>query len=120
MVNDFSVLLLYKVWRLYGSNRLSEFVDPTLEGDVPAEEACRLLQIGLLCSQASAELRPPMSVVVNMVNSSHEIPQPTQPPFINSGSSEFSKSGLPGYKFQPGSNTQSSGDTMTESLVEPR
>ncbi|RDY08667.1 Cysteine-rich receptor-like protein kinase 3, partial [Mucuna pruriens] len=112
--------LLQMVWSLYGSNRLFEVVDPALEGAFPAEEACQLLQIGLLCAQASAELRPSMSVVVEMVNNSHEIPQPTQPPFINSGSSEFSKSGLPGYKFQPGSNTQSSGDTMTESLVEPR
>ncbi|TKY58672.1 Cysteine-rich receptor protein kinase 2 [Spatholobus suberectus] len=106
--------LVQTVWSLYGSNRLSEIVDPTLEGAFPAEEACQLLQIGLLCAQASAELRPSMSVVVKMINNDHEIPQPTQPPFINSGSSEFNKSGLPGYKLQPGSNTQSSGDTMTE------
>ncbi|XP_027921931.1 cysteine-rich receptor-like protein kinase 3 isoform X1 [Vigna unguiculata] len=112
--------LLQTVWNLYGSNRLSEVVDPTLEGPFPAEEAYRLLQIGLLCAQASAELRPSMSVVVKMINHSHEIPQPTQPPFINSGSSELSRSGLPGYNFQPGSNTQSSANTMTESLVEPR
>ncbi|KAK7361671.1 hypothetical protein VNO77_03745 [Canavalia gladiata] len=113
--------LLQTVWSLYGSNRLFELVDPTLDGDFPAEEACQLLQIGLLCAQASAELRPSMSVVVKMVNNNHEIPQPTQPPFINSGSSELSKSSLPGNNFLPGSsNTQSSGDTMTESLVEPR
>ncbi|KAG2409364.1 Cysteine-rich receptor-like protein [Vigna angularis] len=111
---------VYKVWSLYGSNRLSEVVVPTLEGPFPAEEACRLLQIGLLCAQASAELRPSMSVVVKMVNQNHEIPQPTQPPFIHSGSSELSRSGLPGYNFQPGSNTQSSANTVTESLVEPR
>ncbi|KAG4936054.1 hypothetical protein AAZX31_18G130500 [Glycine max] len=112
--------LLHTVWSLYGSNRLSEVVDPTLEGAFPAEGACQLLQIGLLCAQASAELRPSMSVVVKMVNNDHEIPQPTQPPFMNSGSSEFGKSGLPGYNFQPGSNTQSSGNTISESEIEPR
>ncbi|KAH1154489.1 hypothetical protein GLYMA_18G141700v4 [Glycine max] len=112
--------LLHTVWSLYGSNRLSEVVDPTLEGAFPAEVACQLLQIGLLCAQASAELRPSMSVVVKMVNNDHEIPQPTQPPFMNSGSSEFGKSGLPGYNFQPGSNTQSSGNTISESEIEPR
>ncbi|KAG5001669.1 hypothetical protein AAZX31_08G274400 [Glycine max] len=112
--------LLQTVWSLYGSNRLYEVVDPTLEGAFPAEEACQLLQIGLLCAQASAELRPSMSVVVKMVNNNHEIPQPAQPPFINSSSSEFSKSGLPGYNFQPGSNTQSSGNTISESQIEPR
>ncbi|KAK7317637.1 hypothetical protein RJT34_02041 [Clitoria ternatea] len=113
--------LLQTVWRLYRSNRLSEIIDPTLEGDFPAQEASQLLQIGLLCAQASAELRPSMSVVVKMVDDNHEIPQPTQPPYINSGSSsELSKSGLPGCKFNPGSNTQSSQDTMTESIIEPR
>lgn len=121
LMTVFSVLLLYKVWRLYGSNRLSDIVDPILEGNFPEEEACRLLRIGLLCAQASAELRPSMSVVVKMITDNHEIPQPMQPPFISSGSSELSKSSLPGQNnFQPGSNTQSSGDTMTESLFEPR
>jgi len=61
-----------------------------------------------------------MSEVVKMVNHNQEIPQPTQPPFINSGSSELSRSGLPEYNFQPGSNTQSSANTVTESLIEPR
>ncbi|XP_057419620.1 cysteine-rich receptor-like protein kinase 3 [Lotus japonicus] len=113
--------ILQTVWRLYGSNRLTDIVDPILRGIFPAEEACRLLQIGLLCAQASAELRPSISDVVKMINGSHEIPQPTQPPFINSSSSELSKSSLPGYNFHPASsNTQSSGDATTESLLEPR
>ncbi|XP_057746307.1 cysteine-rich receptor-like protein kinase 3 isoform X1 [Arachis stenosperma] len=112
--------ILQTLWSLFGSNRLAEIVDPALEGNFPSEEACRLLQIGLLCAQASAELRPSMSAVVQMINNSHEIPQPTQPPFLNSSSSEISKSSLPGYNFQPGSMTQSSGDSMTESLIEPR
>ncbi|XP_061355013.1 cysteine-rich receptor-like protein kinase 3 [Gastrolobium bilobum] len=118
VVNSSSILQM--VWSLYGSNRLTEIVDPTLEGNFPVEEACQLLQIGLLCAQASAELRPSMSVVVKMIDNNHEIPRPTQPPFINSGRSELIRSSLPGKNFQPGSNTQSSGDTMTESLIEAR
>ncbi|MED6199794.1 Cyclin-dependent kinase 4 [Stylosanthes scabra] len=112
--------ILQTLWSLFGTNRLPEIVDPALEGNFPSEEACRLLQIGLLCAQASAELRPAMSAVVQMINNSHEIPQPTQPPFLSSSSSEISKSSLPGYNFQPGSMTQSSGDSMTESLILPR
>lgn len=104
-----------KVWSLYGSNRLCDIVDPILEGNYPAEEACKLLKIGLLCTQASAELRPPMSVVVKMINNIHKIADPTQPPFLNFGSGEFSRSSLPEESLQPGSNTQSSGDSMTES-----
>jgi len=92
---------LFKVWSLYGSKKLCDIVDTTLEGNYPAEEACKLLKIGLLCAQASAELRPAMSVVVKMINNNHEITQPTQPPFLNGSSAESSKSILPEDSFQP-------------------
>lgn len=99
-----------------------EAVDPLLEGKFNEEEASKLLQVGLLCVQASAELRPAMSSVVKMLTENHEIPQPTQPPFLNSGSSEFSPFNLQGKRFygQPSSSTLSSGNKLTESWVEPR
>ncbi|KAK7407236.1 hypothetical protein VNO78_08971 [Psophocarpus tetragonolobus] len=115
---DNSYSILHTVWNLYGSNRLCDIVDPILEGNYPAEEACKLLKIGLLCAQASAELRPPMSVVVEMINKNHEITQPTQPPFLSCASAQFSKSILPGESFQSRSYTQSSQDSMTESLIQ--
>lgn len=110
-----------KVWNLYGTSRLHEAVDPVLEGNHQVKEASQLLQIGLLCAQASAELRPSMSIIVKMLTGNHEILQPTQPPFISSTSAEISPR-IPSetYKSQPSSNTQSSGNTMTESLIEPR
>ncbi|XP_050872294.1 cysteine-rich receptor-like protein kinase 3 [Lathyrus oleraceus] len=112
--------ILQTVWSLYGSNKLSDIVDPILEGNFPADEACQMLRIGLLCAQATAELRPSMSVVAKMINNNHEILQPTQPPFIYSSSSELSKSvSQRRHNFLPQSNTQSSGDSMTESLVDP-
>ncbi|XP_061372761.1 cysteine-rich receptor-like protein kinase 3 [Gastrolobium bilobum] len=115
-----SISILHTVWSLYGSNRLCDIVDPILERFYPVEEACKLLKIGLLCVQASAELRPPMSVVVKMIVNNHEVTEPTQPPFLSCGSSEFSKSTLPGDSFQSGSHTQSSGDSMTKSMIEHR
>ncbi|TKY69895.1 Cysteine-rich receptor protein kinase 3 [Spatholobus suberectus] len=114
--NSYSIV--HTVWSLYGSNRLCDIVDPILVGNYPAEEACKLLKIGLLCAQASAELRPPMSVVVKMINNNHEITQPTQPPFLNCSSAEFSKSISPGESFEPRSYTRSSDGGMTESLIE--
>jgi len=116
-LSDFSFVLLFKVWSLYGSNKLCDIVDTMLEGNYPAEEAYKLLKIGLLCAQASAELRPAMSVVVKMINNNHEITQPTQPPFLNGSSAESSKSILPGNSFHPRSYTQSSDDSITESLI---
>ncbi|KAL4639020.1 hypothetical protein ACB092_03G188000 [Castanea dentata] len=84
-----SYTILQMVWNLYGIGRICEAVDPDLEGMFQEEEASRLLQIGLLCVQASAELRPSMSTVVKMLSDNHEIPQPTHPPFLNSSSAEI-------------------------------
>lgn len=110
-----------KVWNLYGAGRLCEAIDPVLEGNFQEEEASRLLQIGLLCVQASAELRPSMSIIVKMLTDNHGIPQPTQPPFLNPNSTEISRLMQPATcNSQPGSHTQSSGNSMTQSWIEPR
>lgn len=78
-----SCSLLQSVWQLYKTNRLHECVDPRLKGDFPAKEASRVLQIGLLCTQASVVLRPSMDEVVDMLsNRDGEIPVPNQPPFL--------------------------------------
>lgn len=118
-----SYSVLQMVWNLYGTGKLSDAVDPGLEGNFNSEEASRLLQIGLVCVQASAELRPSMSSVVKMLTGNHELPQPTQPPFINSASTEIGR-GVPSssreYKSQQDSDTQSSGNNTTESWIGPR
>ncbi|KDP45316.1 hypothetical protein JCGZ_09565 [Jatropha curcas] len=76
--------LLQTVWQLYRSNRLVEAVDSCLREEFPVQEASRVLQIGLLCTQASVSLRPSMEQVVEMLtNTDCEIPLPNQPPFMN-------------------------------------
>ena len=75
-------LLSVQVWNLYLSNRMSEAVDPVLEGSFPVEKATRLLHIALLCGQASDELRPSMSKVVKMLRDDSKLPGPMQPPFL--------------------------------------
>lgn len=78
--------LLQTVWKLYRLNTLTEAIDPCLGGDFPETEASRVFQIGLLCTQASATLRPSMSQVVHMLsNSNVNVPTPNQPPFLNTG-----------------------------------
>ncbi|KAK4597993.1 hypothetical protein RGQ29_015489 [Quercus rubra] len=137
--SQYSYSILQMVWNLYGIGRVCEAVDPALEGQFQEEEASRLLQIGLLCVQASAELRPSMSTVVKMLSDNHDIPQPTHPPFLNSSSAEISQSrpsrtyhsqpesythslGRPSrtYNSQPESYTHSSGNNSTENGIEPR
>ncbi|XP_057774572.1 cysteine-rich receptor-like protein kinase 3 isoform X1 [Salvia miltiorrhiza] len=106
--------IFHKVWNLYGSGNVIEAVDPSMKGKFPEEGAARLLAIGLLCVQANAELRPSMSTVVMMLNGERDVSRPTQPPFLNSASAEF----VPFSR--PDSCTQSSGNEITESIVEPR
>lgn len=74
-----------QVWQLYRSNKLEEAVDPCLRDEFPLQEASRVLQIGLLCTQASVASRPSMAEVVGMLNNiDHSvIPSPNQPPFMN-------------------------------------
>lgn len=81
---DIILTILSQAWQLYRSNRLDEAVDPCLRNDFPVQKASRVLQIGLLCTQASVGLRPSMAEVVRMLNTSDcVIPPPNQPPFIN-------------------------------------
>lgn len=43
-----------------------------------------MLQIGMLCTQASVPLRPSMEQIVHMLSDKDcEIPIPNQPPFLN-------------------------------------
>lgn len=113
-----------KVWDLYGKRRLHEAVDQKLQGNFQEDEASRLLRIGLLCVQASAEHRPSMSIVVKMLKGDHEIPQPMQPPYLNPSSRETSSQTTRSTNNSKQEiHSQSSGtsrNNMTESWVEPR
>ncbi|CAN4082423.1 unnamed protein product [Withania somnifera] len=77
--------LLQTVWKLYTRSQVTESVDPLLKGNFPPEEASKVLKVGLLCTQASVSLRPSMSEVVQMLTcEGYQIPEPCQPPFLNS------------------------------------
>ncbi|KAG8489785.1 hypothetical protein CXB51_017967 [Gossypium anomalum] len=86
--------LLQTVWTLYRSNRLAEAADPCIRDEKLAKGAPEyVLQIGLLCTQASVSLRPSMVEVVQMLTDKDcEIPIPNQPPFINSNVQEPERS----------------------------
>ena len=58
---------MFQTWNHYERGELILLVDVSLNGDFDAEEACRYLKIGLLCTQDSPKLRPSMSTVVKML-----------------------------------------------------
>ncbi|XP_028799174.1 cold-responsive protein kinase 1-like [Neltuma alba] len=63
--NDEGAFLLQKAWKLYEIDRHLELVDNTLDPNAyDAEEVKRIIEIGLLCIQASADRRPIMPEIV--------------------------------------------------------
>ncbi|XP_022714632.1 cold-responsive protein kinase 1-like [Durio zibethinus] len=80
--------LLKRAWRLYEDNMAMEIVDRRLDPDeYNVEDMKRIIEIGFLCTQSSAALRPTMSEVVALlrtVSSLEPTRQPTRPAFIDS------------------------------------
>ncbi|KAI5408199.1 cold-responsive protein kinase 1 [Lathyrus oleraceus] len=79
--------LLQKAWKLYEEERHLELVDKTLNtSDYDAQEVKKVIEIALLCTQATAATRPTMSEVVVLLKSKNfvEHMKPTMPVFVNS------------------------------------
>eukprot|EP00253_Pinus_taeda_P034067 PITA_34067 len=82
--------LLTVVWNHCLSATISNIIDPNIEENL-MEEVVRVVHIALLCTQASATLRPSMSKVITFLTSKDiNIPAATEPPFINVIHSESS------------------------------
>lgn len=62
-----------QTWDLYERKELVALVDSGLNGDFDAEEAVRILKVGLLCTQDSPKLRPSMTAVVKMLSGETEV-----------------------------------------------
>ena len=68
---------MLQVWKHHETGQLLELVDISLHGDFVAEEACRYLKVGLLCTQDMPTLRPSMSTVVKMLTGDIDITDQT-------------------------------------------
>uniref|UniRef100_A0A803LVX3 non-specific serine/threonine protein kinase n=1 Tax=Chenopodium quinoa TaxID=63459 RepID=A0A803LVX3_CHEQI len=65
-VYSFGVVTLEIAYVLQEQGNLLELVDPTLGSSYPKDEALRLLNIALMCTNPSHSLRPSMSSVASM------------------------------------------------------
>lgn len=65
--------LLEWVWKLYETNEVLEIVDESMGDEYDKEEVLRMIQLGLLCTQASVAQRPSMSEIVAMLVSKRDI-----------------------------------------------
>ncbi|XLT42106.1 hypothetical protein HN873_034710, partial [Arachis hypogaea] len=76
-------------WKLYEQGRHIELVDESINpNEYDKEEVKKIIEIALLCTQASATMRPAMSKVVILLSSNNkglfENIQPSMPTFIES------------------------------------
>lgn len=58
---------MIQAWQLYEKKELVLLVDTSLDGNFDAEQACKFLKIGLLCTQDALKLRPSMSTILKML-----------------------------------------------------
>ncbi|KAK7393168.1 hypothetical protein VNO78_21661 [Psophocarpus tetragonolobus] len=78
--------LLRQAWNLYEKGMLLELVDKSLDpNNYDAEEVKKVISIALLCTQASAAMRPTISEVVVLLscNDLHEQIRPSRPIFFS-------------------------------------
>ncbi|KAM2625348.1 hypothetical protein TB1_032222 [Malus domestica] len=59
--------MLFQVWKLREEERLLELVDPELTA-YPEAEVMRFIKVALFCTQATAQQRPTMTQVVEMLS----------------------------------------------------
>ncbi|KAL5725070.1 hypothetical protein ACHQM5_008257 [Ranunculus cassubicifolius] len=94
--DDFSDSVITAAWKNFQQGRSEELFDPNLmlENDDVSNstknDILRVVHVGLLCTQEISALRPLMSDVVRMLSEKDEqLPEPTNPPFIDERTMEF-------------------------------
>ncbi|GLJ33745.1 hypothetical protein SUGI_0678320 [Cryptomeria japonica] len=114
-------LLLEWAWNLYENKEAFSLVDRRLIGEpeLNREEILKVIQIALLCTQGTPELRPLMSKVVSMLTSNTTVfAQPSRPAFIDNYSTSKGLSSVNFGQMEP-SSTATSQATLSISF-EPR
>ncbi|XP_047965113.1 G-type lectin S-receptor-like serine/threonine-protein kinase At4g27290 [Salvia hispanica] len=105
--------LLGHAWMLYKEERSLELVDKCVEYSSYISQIVRSIHVGLLCVQEQTEERPNMSSVVLMLNNDGVLPESKHPGF-------FTGRDVKANETSHSSNTASSGNAMTISLLEAR
>ncbi|MED6118668.1 hypothetical protein PIB30_005141 [Stylosanthes scabra] len=108
--NNSHEYLIKQAWELYEQGKHMELVDKNLEpNEYDLEEAKRVIEIGLMCTQASAAKRPKMSEVVVLLTSKAQLEhlQPSIPVFVESN-------------LKPQGSTFYSDATVSDSIVSAR
>jgi len=66
-------VLLLQTWIYYEQGDLEKIIDSSLGDDLDVAQACRFLEIGLLCTQDVTRHRPDMSKVIAMLTGETDV-----------------------------------------------
>jgi len=80
--DEWSMNLLGYAWTLWKEGSVSELIDPLMGATYAYDEACRCVQVGLLCVQEVPAERPAMPLVLRMLSGDAAIPSPKQAAFF--------------------------------------
>ena len=72
--------MVLQAYVLEKEGRLLELVDPNLSSNYSKEEALQMLNLSLICANQSPTLRPPMSMVVSMLDGKTPVQAPPRNP----------------------------------------
>lgn len=75
--NDSYLCLLDFAWHLLQTGNLKQLIDERLGNEVNDKEAELMIKVGMLCTNASPDLRPTMSEVVSMLEGQTAVPSLT-------------------------------------------
>nr|XP_009777836.1 PREDICTED: G-type lectin S-receptor-like serine/threonine-protein kinase At4g27290 isoform X1 [Nicotiana sylvestris] len=109
---DHNLNLLGHAWKLYKEDRSFELIDEQLADSCHVSQVLRSIQVGLLCVQQRPDDRPSMSSVVLMLANDSLLPKAKEPGF-------FTERNVLN-KAKSGSQTASTNNEVTITLVDPR
>lgn len=96
-ISDYTDSLVTYTWKKFQMGTVEDLIDPNLmlhnyeDKKNITSEILRAVHVGLLCTQESPTLRPPMSRVLQMLlKKEEELPTPSAPPFVDEKTMEFS------------------------------
>ncbi|XP_059445129.1 cysteine-rich receptor-like protein kinase 2 [Corylus avellana] len=123
--SEYSDSLVTITWKHFRSGTVEQLYDPNMmlhnhQDRNVTNEVCRVMHIGLLCTQEAPSLRPTMSKALQMLTKKEEhLPAPTNPPFMDEGTMELNDTcENPFYPFKAG--ISDSIATVADSSFYPR
>jgi hypothetical protein len=104
-----------QVWKNWKAGTCPDIFDPILDQGLNKNEKKRCIHIGLLCVQEDIDVRPTMSSVLLMLNStSFPLPEPSEPPFLMQPKRALSISLSESYSGPTKSSDSGSGSQFTQ------